>query len=163
MKTLMIFVFISASLWGCLDCEFVHRTNSDTVFSHHFNMARDMYELVTNITQTEALTCLLNAVSATCWGSFSGLWFPIFHSRSFFSPNNHSTTVVTLSQMLFWQLLFSYWSYPNMSIDLTVEFSKCYLLGQFQLTLATAHMRRYLFQESLSDHLKESHWWFLCS
>ena len=92
MKTLMIFVFISASLWGCLDCEFVHRTNSDTVFSHHFNMARDMYELVTNITQTEALTWLLNAVSATCWGSLSGLWWATARMRSYFFRNHSQIT-----------------------------------------------------------------------
>lgn len=31
---------------------------------------------------------------------------------------------------LFWYVL-SHWHYPNMSIDLTFEFGKCYLLGQF--------------------------------
>ena len=48
----MIFKFISASHWGCLG----------PVYSS--------LSFVTTITLTVALTCPLNAVSATCWGSY---------------------------------------------------------------------------------------------
>ena len=72
----MMLVFISASLWGCLGCELFDRHiigQMQRVISCHFHMTRDMHELVANITRTQALTCVLKAVSATCWGSLFDL------------------------------------------------------------------------------------------
>ena len=67
METLLIIVFTSASLWGCLSCE---------SFKGHFPRTRKTHECVSKITRTQALTWFLNAVSATCWGSFSDLCLP---------------------------------------------------------------------------------------
>ena len=67
----MIPVFTSASLWGCLDVS--SSTNADIVILRHFHITRKVHEFVTNIILTQALTCLLNAVSAICWGSFADL------------------------------------------------------------------------------------------
>ena len=53
MEALMMCKFISASLWGCLG-----------LYCH-------ILSFVTIITLTLALTCPLNAVSATCWGSYN--------------------------------------------------------------------------------------------
>ena len=54
-----------------------------TVISHNFHMNTEMHEYVTNITRTEALSGVLNAVSAICWGSFSDLWFPMLTLKYF--------------------------------------------------------------------------------
>ena len=40
------------------------------------------HEFVTDIIPTQALTWLVNAVSATCWGSFGDLWNSGFHSQN---------------------------------------------------------------------------------
>ena len=47
-----------------------------TVNFHHCPMTGCNF--VTNITQTQALTWVLNAVSATCWGTFVDIWSPVF-------------------------------------------------------------------------------------
>ena len=64
---------------------------------------------------------MLKAVSAICWGSVADF------SRCCFLWS-------------FWIIIHisaSHYYYSNSSIDLTVEFSKCYLLGQFELTEST--------------------------
>ena len=56
-----------------------------------------------------------------CWGSVAD-----FRRRCFLRP--------------FWiivHIFASHYYYSNLSIDLIVEFSKCYLLGQFELTEST--------------------------
>lgn len=79
------------------------------------------FHIVTNITLTQAQTWHVKAVSAICWGSvddFRRCLFP----------------------WLFWIIIHysaSHYYYSNSSIDLTFEFSKCYLLGQFELTEST--------------------------
>jgi len=59
-----------------------HRTNVETVISRHFHMTRERRGFVTTIARTQALTWVLNAVSATCWGNCSDFWFPRFPSRN---------------------------------------------------------------------------------
>ena len=56
MEAVMMFKFISASLWGCMG----------PVYSSLIPLY-----YVTIITLTVALTCPLNSVSATCWGSYN--------------------------------------------------------------------------------------------
>ena len=56
MEAVMMFKFISASLWGCLGPVY----SSFILLSH-----------VTIITLTVALTCPLNSVSASCWGRYN--------------------------------------------------------------------------------------------
>ena len=58
MEAVMMYIFISASLWGCLGP--VYSSFIPLYFNH-----------VTIITLTVALTCPLNSVSATCWGSYN--------------------------------------------------------------------------------------------
>ena len=69
---------------SCVLWQTYHGSNAQTAI---FKRLEEMHEFVTNITQTQALTWFLKAVSATCWGSFSGLWFPKFPLKVFFQKN----------------------------------------------------------------------------
>ena len=71
METLMIVVFISASLWGRLVCESFGILPDKLRLSFGASVVVRMH-FVINITQTQALTWILNIVSASCWGSVAG-------------------------------------------------------------------------------------------
>ena len=93
----MILVFTSASLWGCLGFDkFLGEMPAQSSLRGHMllllNQSKDTFQLLTsmlfkqdfnlmgtnslpdfviNMTLTQTLTLVLNAVSAFCWGSFA--------------------------------------------------------------------------------------------